>query len=267
MPGPLCVDELGTDWLDAGTLARTRHTSPSVRGDLRPRMSRRASLGFTVAYADAEGSFARAAATWQAEQPDTRFISHRFKTIGDLVYIFKLLNQQAKDLNDCYCRGALFLHSSQPQQSEDGETGGIHAASFRPTTLAEGRYAEEVLRPQGLLVSTAHLTLLKSLQPLRWARGATLNVVGCLSGGSPGSDESVAQVLAGSQKVRSVGETGKAYFSSEPDRYVAITQGVRKVYLRAFHMKRNLVIGVLDGNLDGLLSPGAPMPRRTFEPR
>ena len=264
--GPMCGSEVGHDWLDNGTLALTQHRSQTPLNAPRSEGKRARALGFTVAYADASGSFEKAAKTWRNGFPQTDFISHTFKTIADLDRVFRLLEHECKTRRAAFDRAALFIHSSPLDGDSANPSRGLHAAPMRPQTMAELRYKEEVLAPSGLDIHTAGTATLQKLRPLRWARGATLQVVGCLSGGTPHDAPSVAQVLAQAQKVRTVCETGKAYFSTEAERYAPISAAATKVYLRAFHIKTNLVISASEGDVGALLSHGEAMPQRSFDP-
>lgn len=264
--GPMCGSETGADWIDNGTLALIQNRARKPQSAPRTEGPRAKPQGFTVAYADANGSFEKAARTWRESQPHITFISHGFRTIADLDFVFRLLEHEGKSRSISFSCGALFLHSSSLTEDANSPERGVHVAPLPPRTLAELRYKEEVLAPAGLDINTASAAMVQKLRPLRWARGATLQVVGCLSGGTPEQPASVAQVLALSQKVRTTGETGKAYFSSDPARFVPIKKTDNTIYLRAFHIKKNHLLGALEGELSGLLSHGEPMATRNFDP-
>lgn len=262
----MCASELGTDWLDAGTLALTRHLPRQPAGAPRTEGPRLRKLGFTVSYSDPNGSFEKAAKTWRESQLQMDFEVHRFRTIADLDLIFRLLHQSSKNRKRPFSSGAMFIHSSPLDGDAASTRAGLHAAPQLPRTLAELRYREEVLAPQGLDVDTAGAQTLQRIKRLSWTHDATLYVVGCLSGGTPNRSASVAQLLAQSQQVRTIGETGKAYFSTDATQFKPITKADQKVYLRAFHIKMNHVINAMEGEFDSLLSHGQAMPQRTFEP-
>lgn len=264
--GPMCASELGAGWIDSGTLALTQHRARLPLSAPRSEGKRARPLGFTVAYADSNGSFEKAASTWRDGQSPTEFVTHSFKTIADLDRVFRLLEHDGKRLGRAFSCGALFIHSSALNGDPNSQAHGLHAVPMRPRTMAELRYKEEVLAPSGLDIDTAGASTLQRLRALGWASGATLQVVGCLSGGTPNNEQSVAQVLAQSQKVRTVGETGKAYFSTNPERYVPISASDTKIYLRAFHIKMNHLISASEGDWAGLLSHAEAMPQRSFDP-
>lgn len=266
MPGLLCSHKLGEDWVDPGTLALTRHRPSMPHGINSCQDKPQEELGFLIYYADKEAAFKRAATTWRKSHSHLRFIEHSFSTIDDLVWIFRLLANTAKKRKAVFFLGAMFVHSSPPNQDESSQKGGLHAAPFRPKTLGELRYKEEVLEPSGLDVDTASTTVLKKLDRLPWSSRGTLQLFGCLSGGSPEDARSIAGVLAKTQHITTIGETGKAYFSKSPDKYIPVTTTDNEIYLRAFNRNTNLVIGVLEGNLDGFAALGEAIPQRTFHP-
>lgn len=265
MRGPTCSSRLGEDWIDKGTLARTRTQAASNRSEI-PRPPR-TPLAFTIAYRDKEGSFEKAALTWSDENVGAVQRVHAgFQTLEGFFDAFRGLARHVQRSNGEFVRGALFVHSSAPyldQKTGPSARFGLETRPASPKTLAELRRLEEL----GLDMHTAGVTVLARLPKLPWAEGAVLEVIGCNSGGTPEAPGGIAEVLSLTQKVTTVGESGKAYFSTRADRFEEVQGGEKKIYLRAFHRGKNLLLDAFEdaANLPGsILNLNQPMPRRTF---
>lgn len=113
---------------------------------------------------------------------------------------------------------------------------------------------------------------IEGLPRLPWGPGARLHIVGCNTG--LGGDEIApgwstprawipAQAFADAQLVKTLGEAGFAYFSQDPERYVANDGRCPTLHLAAFRRRRNLGVSgavLADGD-------GAPrIPARLFLP-
>jgi hypothetical protein len=95
-----------------------------------------------------------------------------------------------------------------------------------------------------------------SLAPLNWdPQQGHLILSGCNSGLTANRRWAPAEILARSQRVRTTGQTGYAYFSTDPSRYVEINSNSTSVYLWAFRRARN-----------GFMGDGSRMESVTFTP-
>ena len=141
-------------------------------------------------------------------------------------------------------------------------------ASFKPKTLAELHYREDVLTPQGLDNDTLTPSLMNQLTCLPWSSDAKLYIYGCLSGSGSAP---VAKLFADHQRVTTIGQTGKAYFSKSPYVYEAIGAQDKTIYLKAFYRPQNAALDVLEtisGNVAEIPTVlwNRPMPERSFVP-
>jgi hypothetical protein len=156
---------------------------------------------FAIYYVVKDRAFLRAAQTWKSalggESCDLVAVAYLY----ELISAFKQLSQLAKDRGAVFSRGALFVHSSPPNQDETSLQRGVHFRQFKAKTLAELRYKEEVLTPSGLTVDTASVALLKKLEPLPWAPDGRLQIFGCFSGYSEPGRASLAEILMKTQGV------------------------------------------------------------------
>ena len=93
---------------------------------------------------------------------------------------------------------------------------------------------------------------IESLAPLNWhPTQGYLILSGCNSGLGGARGWSPAEFFARSQKVRTTGQTGYAYFSTSRDSYDEIDDSSTTVYLWAFKRKRNGFTGD-GGRMEGV---------------
>lgn len=129
----------------------------------------------------------------------------------------------------------MFSHASK---SQGGERNGLE---FKKDSDQDG---------------TVMRTELESLAPLDWdSQQGYLILSGCNSGLAGSRNWAPAEILARSQKVRTTGQSGYAYFSTNPKRYSEIDNNSTTVYLWAFRRGRN-----------GFMSDGSRMEVVTFTP-
>lgn len=215
---------------------------------------------------DKNEAFRRAAETWArtreglCEMVPVTYVYELHSAFHHLAYL-------ARTTHSTYDEGALFVHSSPPKRANDTSRG-VHMASFKPKTLAELHYREDVLTPQGLDNDTLTPSLMKHLERLPWSSEAKLYVYGCLSG--TGSAP-IAKLFADHQGVTTVGQTGKAYFSKNAYAYEEIGAEDKTIYLKAFYRPLNAALDVLEtisGNVAEIPTVlwNRPMPERSFVP-
>lgn len=131
-------------------------------------------------------------------------------------------------------QGYVFTHASKPT----GERSGLE---FAP---AHGSDA------------TLRRDEIEALAKMPWAKNALLDMRGCNTAMTGERRSwSIAEVMAKSQGVKTVGQMGYSYFSESRTEYKAITGATPKLYLWAFHRKKNELFG--DGSM---------IPAKTYTP-
>jgi len=215
---------------------------------------------------DKDEAFRRAAETWARKREGLcKMVSVTY--VYELIAAFRHLAYLTRTSKQTYNQGAMFAHSSPPKRANDTSRG-VHMASFKPKTLAELHYREDVLTPQGLDNDTLTPSLMNRLTCLPWSSDAKLYIYGCLSG--TGSVP-IAKLFADHQHVTTIGQTGKAYFSKSPYVYEEIGAQDKAIYLKAFYRPQNAALNVLEtisGNVAEIPTVlwNRPMPERSFIP-
>lgn len=190
-----------------------------------PRARRR--LFFAIYYRVKDGAFKRAAKTWERETrrafafADTQdvFLSIEVGSESEFKTAWALVHTESKGKFATVVQGQIFSHASK---SGTGEQNGLE---FKKDSSEDGTVLRNEL--QGLAV-------------LDWEpTQGHLILSGCNSGLAGNRGWTPAEVFAKAQKVRTTGQRGFAYFSSDRDAYVEITDSSEVVYLWAFKRRRN----------------------------
>lgn len=201
-------------------------------------------LFFVIYYKDSEGSFGRVAETqmrqiktsseWTAGRDE--LFTQVVRTESDFYQTWEALYQKASKGGFQVQHGFITSHATKG----DGAHSGLE---FYP----EPDHRED---------ATATRDELMKLTRLPWAKGGRLEFNGCNTGLSGARRSwSVAEIMAKSQGARTTGQLGYSYFSLSKSKYVEITPTAKDVYLRAFHRRKN-----------GLLGNGNAMPEKEFTP-
>lgn len=201
-------------------------------------------LFFVIYYKDSEGSFGRVAETQvrqiktSAEWTDGRdeLFTQVVKTESDFYKTWEALYQKASKGGFQVQHGYIMSHATKG----DGAHSGLE---FYP----EPDHRED---------ATATRDELMELEKLPWAKDGLLEFNGCNTGLSGARRSwSIAEIMAKSQGVRTTGQLGYSYFSLSKSKYIEITPVAKDVYLRAFHRRKN-----------GLLGNGNAISEKEFRP-
>ena len=221
-------------------------------------------IHFFIAYRTKDGAFRRAAETWANETvpANETCLKLEVKFVPDLKASFLKLMDEAEKAKAKYRFGALFVHSSSPAMftSDSSPRHGIHFRPFQPRTMGEMRYNEHLLKTDGN--DTANIDAIKALPKLPWEKDGKLWVFGCSSGADDWGKKAIAQHLANSQGVKTIGMAGGAYVSSDPLVYKEPEKASKRVYLRSYWRGENMLLntsGVLKGH-------NAALPDLEFSP-
>ncbi|MFT5431264.1 MAG: hypothetical protein ACI9OJ_001943 [Myxococcota bacterium] len=200
---------------------------------------------FAIAYIVDDAAFERAAQTWARE------IQARgdFDGAQDLVVVqtvqteggFRTVWDQVKTSGDTpgwvVQEGQVFSHASK-----GGNNTGLE---FRRGEAEAGTNDDGTL-------SQAEIT---TLPALNWASDGHLWLSSCNSGMEGERGWSPAEAFASGQGVRTSGEMGYAYFSSDPDSYQRIDGDTEDVYLNAYRRGQNAWFGSGAAVEDGEYTP------------
>ncbi|MBL8232575.1 MAG: carboxypeptidase regulatory-like domain-containing protein [Bryobacterales bacterium] len=182
---------------------------------------------FAIYYKVPDGAFRRAAEHWKAElktkpiNPGTsKIIMHEVTTAAEFKAAWQDVYNQAQAKGSGVKDGRVFSHASKGE-GEDGLE--FKGGGGEDGTISKGE--------------------LQSLPSLPWLPGAQLILHGCNTGVAAARGWTPAEVLAKSQKVRTVGQAGYAYFSQSYSTYVEWTNSSTVVYLWAYKRGKNGMIG------------------------
>jgi len=196
-------------------------------------------LFFAIYYRVKDNAFKRAADTWERETRrafrfDNKvdlFLSIEVGSESEFKAAWKRIHSEAQGKFATVVQGQIFSHSSK---SGSGEQNGLE---FTKDTGEDGT----VMRAE-----------IESLAPLPWEPSqGYLILSGCNSGLTGSRKWAPAEIFARSQKVRTTGQTGYAYFSTSENSYVEISKESTTVDLWAFKRRRNGWAGD-DSRMDGV---------------
>jgi hypothetical protein len=211
-----------------------------------PKTKRR--LFFAIYYRVPDNAFRRAANTWEREtrqafQFDDKvdlFLSIEVRFEAEFKAAWNRIHSESMSKLATVIQGQIFSHSSK-SRGQGGERNGLEFDGNDNDASQDGT----LMRAE-----------LGSLAPLNWdPQQGYLILSGCNSGVTGTRNWAPAQVLARSQNVRTTGQTGYAYFSTSPNRYVEINNNSTTVYLWAYRRGQN-----------GFLGDGDRMEGMTFTP-
>lgn len=186
---------------------------------------------FAIFYEVPDHAFEKAAWTWAIEETGgtssatTSTLIQPCRTVGDFSTAWNAVLSHAKELSLPVIRGNLLTHASKGSKDDGLE--------FKGGTLSR--------------------TGIGSLPQLPWAEDGVLTLAGCNTGVMGTRGWTPAQVLATSQKVKTIGQAGYGYFSTDKYTYVEHNgTPPSTLYLWAYRRGRNS--GWFDG--DGRRMPG-----------
>ena len=190
---------------------------------------------FTMEYVDADRSFARAAETWRRIVPQAaRFnpaqdevLNWVVPTEGEFRRVWALVAEACRIRKAKPFFGAVFSHASK--------NGAANGLEFRPAPGDDGTLSHGEI---------------SGLEVLPWHEDGALVLTGCNSGATGTRGWSPAAAFATRQGVRTLGQTGYAYFSRRWTQYEEIRSTDRDLCLWAFRRRRNGMFG------DGARMPG-----------
>jgi|GEM_PF-1588221 len=184
-------------------------------------------LFFAIYYRVKDHAFKRAAKTWEDETrlafhfDDTKdlFLSIEVGSESEFKAAWKRVHTESKGKFATVIQGQIFSHASKTGDSEQ------NGLEFKKDTSEDGT----VMRNE-----------LEGLPPLDWdSKQGYLILSGCNSGLAGNRNWTPAERFAQTQKVRTTGQSGYAYFSSSRDSYVEINDASEVVYLWAYKRRRN----------------------------
>jgi hypothetical protein len=198
---------------------------------------------FALYYTVDDRAFERAAETWKRKveasseyEDQDVFLMIPVSTEAEFKAAWDKVLQMSKKPNHIVKEGRVFSHASK-ESSQDGR-------EFRKDPANDG---------------TTNKLELSLLPVLNWAKGGTLHLHSCNSGVVGTRGWAPAGLLATSQSITVIGQSGFAYFSSNPGTYMEIDGKTKDVYLMAFHRRRNTPLLSIGG--------GSSMPEITFKPQ
>jgi len=184
-------------------------------------------LFFALYYRVKDHAFKRAAETWEKETRqafgfvDTQdlFLSIEVFSESEFKAAWNRVQTESRARSAKIVQGQIFSHASK---TGEGAQNGLE---FKKDTSEDG---------------TIKKNEIESLAPLDWdSNQGYLILSGCNSGLAGNRNWTPAEVFARTQKVRTLGQSGYAYFSSSRDSYVEIDASSDVVYLWAFKRRRN----------------------------
>jgi hypothetical protein len=196
-------------------------------------------LFFAIYYRVKDNAFKRAAETWERETRQAfrfddkvdLFLSIEVGSESEFKAAWKKIHSESTGKFATVLQGQIFSHSSK---SGSGEKNGLE---FTKGTDEDGT----VMRAE-----------IESLALLPWQpKQGYLILSGCNSGLTGSRQWAPAEIFARSQKVRTTGQRGYAYFSTSETSYVEISKESTTVYLWAFERRRNGWAGD-GGRMDGV---------------
>lgn len=207
--------------------------------DIRPNF-----VYFALYYTVPDKAFERAAETWKRQvealsgfrNDRDEFLMFPVSTEADFNAAWDKVLQQSKNENHFVKEGRVFSHASKGDE-QDGLEFKKDAANDGTTSKVE----------------------LSALPVLNWAQGAKLYLHGCNTGVVGERGWAPAEVLSSSQNVAVVGQSGFAYFSTDPDSYAEIDDKSKDVYLWAFRRNLNATLY--------FFGDGSRMPEVIFYPK
>lgn len=212
---------------------RAALTPKSITEPVRVKVPRRR-LIFGIYYRVADNAFKRALSTelallkasveWMPERDI--IITKEVKHEDDFKGAWKDIHAESQAGNIEVIQGYVFTHASKPT----GERSGLE---FAPVNGAD---------------ATLRRDEMESLEKMPWASYARLDMRGCNTGMTGERRAwSIAEVMAESQRVLTIGQMGYSYFSASRSEYVEINEQTLNVYLWAYHRKKNDHFG--DGSM------------------
>lgn len=181
---------------------------------------------FSIYYQVPDNAFKRAAEAWEFEvsggvcDPDVVWISEEVRSEGDFKRAWLSVYNKAKETGKPVIMGQLFTHASKGSANDGLE---FKSSEGEDGTLTSGEIG--------------------ALPKLNWDANGSLILSGCNTGLAGARGWSPAQIFATNQKVKTIGQAGYGYFSTDKYTYRETSPSSQTIYLWAYKRGKNGAFG------------------------